>query len=69
MGDGLSIELGRKEDAWKINYQDRFQSEDTQRIGAEASAKMMREIAERNPKRWLARTERILEEEADNEDL
>ena len=35
MGDGLSIELGRKEDAWKINYQDRFQSEDTQRIGAE----------------------------------
>ena len=53
VGNGLRIELGRNQDAWKIMFRDRFTNKKTEKIGQEASAKVMRSFAEKYPEKWL----------------
>ena len=58
--DGLIIELGRNGEAWELSYRARFESDDANRIGLEAQAKLLRRVAEQNVDKWTEDTEESL---------
>lgn len=60
IGDGVKLELGSNSDAWEAVHTSRLESPETERVGLEAQAKLMRLTAERNLPRWAQKTEEVL---------
>jgi ferredoxin len=61
--NGLEIELGVQDVAWKTLYQERLMREETQLVARAAMAKTIRKSNERNVYEWKQETERVLQKE------
>ena len=62
VGDGVHLELGVCDDAWREVYgQSGVDGDDAERIRADAVAKAMRLADENNLNRWALKTERMLD--------
>lgn len=61
LGDGVKLELGSNSDAWEAVHKTRLESPETERVGMEAKARLMRLAAEQNVPRWAQKTEKALE--------
>ena len=60
VGDGVKLELGKNSDVWEETYKTQQESEETKRVGVEASAKLLRLVAESDVPKWKRETEETL---------
>jgi hypothetical protein len=58
-GNGVHLELGENHQLWDDVYRVRIQDEESQRIGREAMARVIRKAAERNVDQWTEDTEEV----------
>jgi len=62
VGEGLTIEIGCKEEAWDFVYYGKMTGQEAEYDRAAASAKSIRLTAEQNIPRWTEKTEQILKQ-------
>jgi len=57
-GPGLELQLSQQDSLWKLVYQQRFESEETQYVARRAKARWLRKLAEKNLSQWKKETEK-----------
>lgn len=58
--EGVRIEIGMKEEAWDLAYRGKLEGQEAQLMGVEASAKTIRQAAEKNVPKWIDQAEETL---------